>query len=163
MTRRRGGQDFNFVDNSKTLAWKQLQQQQQQPFNGPLSSTIPWVSTRKVSPIWIILKQETVSDSHITWTTMQICTMLQRDKHARSPPLSFFTGNQVLLLPMNQQCQSTEGNSWKITINELKHSAYSITVYKWQSLYTNSPKLNWRNGLHEVNTIVRLHSLKNWH
>ena len=36
--------------------------------------------TRKVKPIWILLKQETVSGSG---------TSLQRDNHASTPPLSF--------------------------------------------------------------------------
>ena len=38
------------------------------PFNGPLSGTT-WVSwyNRKVKPIWILLQQETVSGSGISW------------------------------------------------------------------------------------------------
>jgi len=39
---------------------------------------------------------------------MQVCTSLQADNHARTPPLSFFTGRMPFLLP-NQQRQSTEG------------------------------------------------------
>jgi len=39
---------------------------------------------------------------------MQVCTSLQTDNHASSPPLSFFTGRMPFLLP-NQQRQSTEG------------------------------------------------------
>ena len=39
---------------------------------------------------------------------MQICTSLQTDNHANTPPLSFFTG-RVPFLPPNQQRQSTEG------------------------------------------------------
>jgi len=33
---------------------------------------------------------------------MQVCTSLQTDNHASTPPLSFFTG-QVPFLPPNQQ------------------------------------------------------------
>jgi len=40
---------------------------------------------------------------------MQVCTLLQTDNHASTPPLSFFTGRMPFLLP-NQQRQSTEGN-----------------------------------------------------
>jgi len=40
---------------------------------------------------------------------MQVCTSLQTDNHASTPPLSFFTG-RMPFLPLNQQCQSTEGN-----------------------------------------------------
>jgi len=39
---------------------------------------------------------------------MQVCTALQTDSHASTPPLSFFTGRMPFLLP-NQQHQSTEG------------------------------------------------------
>ena len=38
---------------------------------------------------------------------MQVCTSLQTDNHASTPPLSFFTGRMPFLLP-NQQSQSTE-------------------------------------------------------
>jgi len=39
---------------------------------------------------------------------MQVCTSLQTDNHASSPPLNFFTGWMPFLSP-NQQRQSTEG------------------------------------------------------
>jgi len=41
---------------------------------------------------------------------MQVFTLLQRDNHTSSPPLSFFTG-LMPFLPPNQQCRSTEGNN----------------------------------------------------
>jgi len=41
---------------------------------------------------------------------MQVCTSLQTDNHASTPPLSFFTG-RIPFLPANQQHQSTEGSS----------------------------------------------------
>ena len=37
------------------------------PFNGPFSGTTGWAGTRKVKPVWILLKQETVSGSGISW------------------------------------------------------------------------------------------------
>ena len=39
---------------------------------------------------------------------MQVCTLLQTDNHASTPPLSFFTSRMPFLSP-NQQRQSTEG------------------------------------------------------
>jgi len=39
---------------------------------------------------------------------MQVCTSLQTDNHASTPPLTFFTG-RIHFLPPNQQRQSTEG------------------------------------------------------
>jgi len=41
---------------------------------------------------------------------MEVCTLLQTDNHASTPPLKFFTG-RMPCLPPNQQCQSTEGKS----------------------------------------------------
>jgi len=38
---------------------------------------------------------------------MQVCTLLQTDNHASTPPLSVFTG-RMPFLPPNQQRQSTE-------------------------------------------------------
>ena len=43
---------------------------------------------------------------------MQVCTSLQPDNHASTPPLSFFTG-RMPFLPPNQQHQSTEGRQCK--------------------------------------------------
>ena len=37
------------------------------PFNGPFPGLPRWAGTRKVEPIWILLKQETVSGSGISW------------------------------------------------------------------------------------------------
>jgi len=37
------------------------------PFNGPFPGLLRWAGTRKVKPIWILLKQETVSGSGISW------------------------------------------------------------------------------------------------
>jgi len=43
---------------------------------------------------------------------MQVCTSLQTDNHASTPPLSFFTG-LMPFLPPNQQRQSTEDSSYE--------------------------------------------------
>jgi len=48
-----------------------------------------WASTRKVKTIWILLKQETVGGSGISWAIMQVCISLQTDNHTSTPPLSF--------------------------------------------------------------------------
>jgi len=41
---------------------------------------------------------------------MQVCTSLQTDNRASTPPLSFFTGGMPFLQP-NQERHSTEGKS----------------------------------------------------
>jgi len=56
---------------------------------------------------------------------MQVCTSLQTDNHASTPPLSFFTGRVPFLLPI-QQHQSTEGNL-HIQVVCVK----MVYVYKW--------------------------------
>jgi len=49
-----------------------------------------WAGTRNVKTIWIILKQETVSDNGISWVIQYaICRLLQTNNHANTPPLSF--------------------------------------------------------------------------
>jgi len=43
---------------------------------------------------------------------MQVCTSLQTDNHANTPPLKCFT-DRMPFLPPNQQRQSTEGITLK--------------------------------------------------
>jgi len=66
-----------------------------------------WASTRKVKPIWILLEQETVSGSDISWA---ICKSAPRSRQITmlAPHHSVFTG-RMPFLPPNQQRQSTEG------------------------------------------------------
>ena len=63
-------------------------------------------STREVKPIWILLKQETVSASGISWA---ICKSAPCSRQITRPaPRRFFTG-RMPFLPPNEQRQSTEG------------------------------------------------------
>ena len=59
-----------------------------------------WAGTRKVKPIWILLKQETVSGCGISWA---ICksTSLQTDNHDSTPPLSFLQAGCPSCRPTN--------------------------------------------------------------
>ena len=77
-------------------------------FNGPWSGTTWIVGTRKVKPICILLKQETVSGSGISWA---ICKSAPGSKQiiTPAPDHSVFTGPMTFLLPI-QQRQSTEGH-----------------------------------------------------
>ena len=78
------------------------------PFNGPLSGTTRVSRYQKGKTN---LDFTEARDSEWQWHQlghMQVCTSLQTDNHASTPPLSFFTG-QMPLLPPNQQRQSTEG------------------------------------------------------
>ena len=62
-----------------------------------------WAGTRKVKPIWILLKQQTVSGSGISWSVciMQVCTSLQTDNHASTPLLSFLQAGCPSCHPAN--------------------------------------------------------------
>jgi len=81
--------------------------------------------TKKVKPVWILLEQETVSGSGISWAIC-VCTSLQTDNHASTPPLSLFTG-RMPFLPPNQQRQSTEGSLIHILLS--KKFKLSICVH----------------------------------
>jgi len=48
-----------------------------------------WASTGKVKPIWILLKQETVSGSGISWAIHASLHLAPDKYHAITPPLSF--------------------------------------------------------------------------
>jgi len=74
-----------------------------------LFSGTTWVSWYQKGKINLDFTE--ARDSEWQWHQldhMQVCTLLQTDNHASTPPLSFFTG-RMPFLPPNQQCQSTEG------------------------------------------------------
>jgi len=50
--------------------------------------------------MWILLKEETVSGSGISWA-MQVCTLLQTDNHASTLPLSFLQAGRLSCHPTN--------------------------------------------------------------
>ena len=83
-----------------------------------------WASTRKVKPIWILLKQETVSGSGISWA---ICKSESRSR-------------QITMPVHNQQCQSPEGTIphyttlWRYTnlfiITGLMFPTFATVIYR---------------------------------
>ena len=78
-----------------------------QPLNGPFSGTTQVSRYQKGKPIWILLKQETVSDSGISWAICKSAPS-SRQTTAPAPHHSVFKGQMPFLSP-NQQRQSTEG------------------------------------------------------
>jgi len=70
----------------------------------PMSKKLEWWG------VGVVVCLERGADMH-QLGHMQVCTSLQTDNHASTPPLSFFTG-RVPFLPPNQQRQSTEGTVW---------------------------------------------------
>jgi len=80
-----------------------------QPFNGPFSGTTR-MSRYQNGKIYLNFTEARDSE----WQGhqlghMQVCTSLQTDNHASTPPLSFFTG-RMPFQPPSQQRQSTEGS-----------------------------------------------------
>ena len=76
-----------------------------------LSPGLPvYAGTRNAKPIWILLKQETVSGNGISWA---ICKSAHRSRQITTPARHhsvFFTG-RMPFLPPNKQRQSTEGST----------------------------------------------------
>ena len=67
-----------------------------------------WAGTRKVKPVWILLKQQTVSGSGIRWAICKSAP-LSRQTTMPAPHRSAFYRPDAFL-PPSQQCQSTESN-----------------------------------------------------
>ena len=66
------------------------------PFNGPFPGLPRWAGTRQVKPIWILLKQETVSGSGISWAICKSATQPTASEHWRHKPVTALhlkTGN----------------------------------------------------------------------
>ena len=79
------------------------------PFNSPLSGTTR-VSRYEKGKTNLDFTE--ARDSEWQWHQLgrvQVCTSLQTDNHASTPPLKLFTGRMPFLLP-NQQRQNTECN-----------------------------------------------------
>jgi len=64
-----------------------------------------WAGTRKVKPVWILLKQETVSGSGISWASLHLAP----DRKPRQHPTTQIFIGRMPFLPPNQQRQSTKG------------------------------------------------------
>ena len=54
-----------------------------------------------VKPIWILLKQETVSGSGIRWAICNSALSSRQDNHASTPPLSFLQAGCPSCCPTN--------------------------------------------------------------
>ena len=97
-----------------------------------------WAGTRKEKPIWILLKQETVSGSGISWA---VCNSAPHSRQITTPVphhSDFFTG-RMPFLPPNQPRQSTEGIS--------KDKIRSKNYYRWQRGWVNGGCASLMGGL----------------
>jgi len=94
-----------------------------------------WASTRRVKPVWILLKQETVSGNGISWA---VCKSASRCRQITmpAPHQSVFTGRMPFLTP-SQQHQSTEGRLKLWSEMELSSCVlfflYSLCINVWHA------------------------------
>jgi len=78
------------------------------PFNGPFPGLPGWAGTRKVKPIWILLKQETTRGSGISWA---VCKSASRSRQITMPAphhSSFFYRSDAL-----PAAQPTASKHWR--------------------------------------------------
>jgi len=80
---------------------------------------------------------------------MQVCTSLQTDNHANTPPLSFFTG-RMPFLPPNQQRQSTEG-ILLLYMCEIytQHKVAEATSPQMRCVGRNDSTITWKSIFHK--------------
>ena len=94
------------------------------PFNGPLSGTT-WVSQYQKGKTNLDFTE--ARDSEWQWHQlghMQVCTSLQTDNHASTPPLSFYRPD---VLPAAQPIASKH---WRAGLNMNKFSCYLCANFR---------------------------------
>ena len=131
-----------------------------------------WAGTRKVKPIWILLKQETVSGSGISW---DICKSAHRSRQITmpAPPFSFLQAGCPSWCPTNS-VKALKGISvihqlcLNSTISSSEHSSYggclslfSLLVYFFYQTSVNffskiNPSLQFwgANNLSNVKKLI---------
>jgi len=111
--------------------------QHKHPFNCPFPGLPRWANTRKVKPIWILLKQESEWQWH-QLGHMQVCTSLQTDNHASTPPLSFYRPDAL------PAAQPTASKHWrqrtKYSCNRIKYKQI-ITDWQIPGKWSDAPDL----------------------
>ena len=110
--------DLNYSDGTCVYSTLASDHTHTHRFNGPFSRTTRVSRYQKGKSN---LDFTEARDSEWQWHQLghlQVCISLQTDNHARTPPLSFFTGRMPFLSP-NQQHQSTEGQSEVLHIVEI--------------------------------------------
>jgi len=100
------------------------------PFNSPFPGLPRWASTRKVKPIWILLKQETLNDSGISWT---ICKSAPRARQITPPAPHHSVFYRPDALPA---AQPTESKHWR----DLATIIITITTTTMFMVLSSRPK-----------------------
>jgi len=113
-----------------------------------------WASTRKVKPIWILLKQETVSGSGISWA---ICKSAPRSRHITmpAPSLSFYRPDAL------PAAQPTTSKHWGLITDNFKYWQISLTTSIL--LTTQNEPSKYRNKLESPQSRLHTQTLARTH
>jgi len=90
------------------------------PFNRPLSGTTEVSRYQKVKPTWILLKQETVSGSGISWA---ICKSAPRSRQKTTPVPNHSVFYRPDALPV---AQPTVSKNWRQLNSSTEQNANSL-------------------------------------
>ena len=106
-----------------------------------------WAGTRKIKPIWILLKQETEWQWH-QLGHVQICSSFQIDNHASTSPLSFLKARCPSCCPTN---------SIKALKAKALKASSTTSCWKWNSDHVSVSEPRWLklNNL-DVNNLSEL-------
>jgi len=112
---------LHHLPHTQHMGYKLLQSDilWQPPFNGLCPGLAGWASTRKVKPVWILLKQKAMSGSGVCWATCKPaphCRQITKTEPYRSV---FYRLDAFL--PPNQQHHSTKGNSAILWLGDKSH------------------------------------------
>jgi len=90
-----------------------------------LTALCPGASTRKVKPIWILLKQETVSGSGISWA---VCKSAPRSRQITTPALHHSVFYRRDALPAAQPTASKHRRLAAVAAYCCRYSMVSVSV-----------------------------------
>ena len=122
-----------------------------------------WAGTRKVKPIWILLKQETVNGSGISWA---ICKSAPRSRQITTPATHYSVFYRPDALPATQPIASKHWRQYAFrTHNTIPNRTWLtgchvnfvlLLFWKWMLglLGTNCDKLD---ALHDTQPLVWKH------
>ena len=116
------------------------------PFNGPFPGLPRWAGTRKVKPIWILLKQETVSGSGIRWA---ICKSAPRSTQITTPPPHHSVFYRLDALPAaqptasNQQLKSGKTEKLKTIQQTCSEVSVNSPANAWSQSGRRKGRLRW--------------------
>jgi len=102
--------------------------------NGPLCPGLPgWVGTRRVKPIWILLKQETMSVSGVSWAICKSAPCFRQiTAPTNTPPLSFLQAGHPSCRPAN----SVKALNAKTNFGAVERSLFLVELARPQSTFS---------------------------